>query len=398
MAEINLNLDNQNIINDYFKDLTCDDYKESIFKGGQSFADQALNNLDISGYAKKRNNVYPLEKRGSSYLSPYIRHGLLSLKEVWSHVEKFKYEDKSKFRDELLWQEFSRHLYAIIGRKNREFLNFDIKNDPNEVVDTKKMNCIGTIENELESTGYMVNQTRMWYSSHQMFRSNKNWLESENYMYKHLIDGSRFGNRLGWHWVMGSQTGKIYGFSKFQVQKRAPKLCNECELMNNCPIENWPQVLSINNKELNIDLNLEKNFGPQSIQTSKDQPDFVWINGESLGDDDPALAALPDLPVIFVFDATLLKSLKLSTKRIIFLIEILKEISQKRTIKVYLDDPVNILSDKKFASTFAPVPKYKRITKIVKPTMEFPAKRLVEPINVYPRSFSSWRKKAKIIS
>ena len=76
----------------------------------------------------------------------------------------------------------------------------------------------------------------------------------------------------------------------------------------------------------------------------------------------------------------------------------MKEISQKRTINVYLDDPVNILSDKKFASTFAPVPKYKRITKIVKPTMEFPAMRLVEPINVYPRSFSSWRKKAKIIS
>ena len=124
MAEINLNLDNQNIINDYFKDLTCDDYKESIFKGGQSFADQALNSLDISGYAKKRNNVYPSEKRGSSYLSPYIRHGLLSLEEVWNHVEEFKYEDKSKFRDELLWQEFSRHLYAIIGKKKlMEFAN-----------------------------------------------------------------------------------------------------------------------------------------------------------------------------------------------------------------------------------------------------------------------------------
>ena len=117
-----------------------------------------------------------------------------------------------------------------------------------------------------------------------------------------------------------------------------------------------------------------------------------------MGDDDPALAELPDLPVIFDFDATLLKILNLSTKRIIFLIDILKEISQKRSIKVYLDDPVNILSDKKFASTFAPVPKYKKITKIVKPTMEFPAKRLVEPINVYPRSFSSWRKKAKILS
>ena len=79
-------------------------------------------------------------------------------------------------------------------------------------------------------------------------------------------------------------------------------------------------------------------------------------------------------------------------------IDILKKISQKRSIKVDFDDPVNILRNKKFASTFAPVTKYKRITKRVKPTMEFPAKRLVEPINVYPRSFSSWRKKAKIIS
>ena len=99
MPEINLKSSNEEIVNTFFKDITCDDYQESIFKGGQSFADKALNNLDINGYAKKRNNVYPTEKRGSSYLSPYIRHGLLSLKEVWKHVDSFEYQDKTKFRD-----------------------------------------------------------------------------------------------------------------------------------------------------------------------------------------------------------------------------------------------------------------------------------------------------------
>jgi len=64
-------------------------------------------------YAKKRNNVYPTGKRGSSYLSPYIRHGLLTLKDVWHAVEKFPYEDKTKFRDELLWQEYSRHVQDL---------------------------------------------------------------------------------------------------------------------------------------------------------------------------------------------------------------------------------------------------------------------------------------------
>lgn len=398
MPEINLKYSNKEIIDKFFENLTCDEYQESIFNGGQSYADHALNNLDINGYAKKRNNVYPSEKRGSSYLSPYIRHGLLGLKEVWDYVENFDYQDRNKFRDELLWQEFSRHLYAIIGRKNKEFLNFYIKNDPGEVVQNQKMNCISTIENELESTGYMVNQTRMWYSSHQMFRTNNQWQESEDYMYKHLVDGSRFANRLGWHWVMGSQTGKIYGFSKFQVKKRAPKICNECQLQNECPIEDWPKVMSISNKDIEIDLNIENNFGPQTILTSNEKPHYVWINGESLGDEDPALSHFSELPVIFIFDKGLLKNLNLSTKRINFLLDTLKEINEKRELTVYLDNPENVLMKKKYASTFAPVPKYKKITKNVKPTVEFPAKRLIAPINFYPRSFSAWRKKTKMAS
>jgi len=93
MPEINLKYSNKEIIDKFFENLTCDEYQESIFNGGQSYADHALNNLDINGYAKKRNNVYPSEKRGSSYLSPYIRHGLLGLKEVWDYVENFDYQD-----------------------------------------------------------------------------------------------------------------------------------------------------------------------------------------------------------------------------------------------------------------------------------------------------------------
>ena len=60
-------------------------------------------------------------------LSPYIRHGLLSLSDVWKAVEKFEYKDRTKFQDELLWQEFSRHLYAIVGKKSRKYLNYKIE-------------------------------------------------------------------------------------------------------------------------------------------------------------------------------------------------------------------------------------------------------------------------------
>ena len=63
MSEINIHDSNKLIIDKYFNNLTCDEYTESIFKGGQSQADERLANIDIKGYSKKRNNVYPATTR-----------------------------------------------------------------------------------------------------------------------------------------------------------------------------------------------------------------------------------------------------------------------------------------------------------------------------------------------
>ena len=397
MIRLDLNQSNENLINSHFQELCCDNFQQSRFKGGQSVADLALSSLDITGYAKRRNNVYPIEKRGSSNLSPYIRHGLLSLRDVWDRVEEFKYEDKSKFRDELLWQEFSRHLYAIIGEKSKNYLNFKVKSNARKNKNLNEMNCIKTIEDELEGTGYMVNQTRMWYASHFSLRESVDWSVHEDKMFKHLIDGSRAANRLGWHWVMGSQTGKPYGFSKFQVNKRASMLCNDCNLKFNCPIENWPENVETSPKNLDMEFDINNKFGPtEVISLSDSDPTHVWLTAESLGDNDPALDQLNGLPVIFIFDKILLKHLQISTKRISFLIDTLKEINQKKELEVILGNPFDVLKDIKFASTFAPVPKYRKITNSCPPTLEFPANRLVEPIDFYPKSFSSWRNKIKL--
>ena len=69
MSLINLRLENEQIINDHFTNLCCDNYTTPFLKGGQSNADTALNQLNIDKYATKRNNVYPKSKRDSSYLS-----------------------------------------------------------------------------------------------------------------------------------------------------------------------------------------------------------------------------------------------------------------------------------------------------------------------------------------
>ena len=94
-------------------------------RGGQQAADAALQAYDVKGYARRRNNVWPASTRGASMLSPYIRHGLLTLPEVWDHVASGPPDDVAKFRDELRWQEYARHLYARVGTASRRSLRYE---------------------------------------------------------------------------------------------------------------------------------------------------------------------------------------------------------------------------------------------------------------------------------
>ena len=59
-------------------------------------------------------------------------------------------------------------------------------------------------------------------------------------MFRQLIDGSRAANRLGWQWTTGAGSGTPYGFSRWQVEKRAPALCGGCALRNACPVQQRP--------------------------------------------------------------------------------------------------------------------------------------------------------------
>ena len=55
-------------------------------RGGQAAADTALATLDVTGYARSRSTVLPEQRRGATRMSPYVRHGLVSLPEVWVAV------------------------------------------------------------------------------------------------------------------------------------------------------------------------------------------------------------------------------------------------------------------------------------------------------------------------
>ena len=51
--------------------------------------------------------------------------------------------------------------------------------------------CINLAVEELETHGWLVNQTRMWLSSDWSVRHGQDWRKGEDRFFQHLIDGSR---------------------------------------------------------------------------------------------------------------------------------------------------------------------------------------------------------------
>ena len=244
MKIIDLSAGLESIVAQEFKSLHSGGGRSSI-QGGQSAADNALAQLNIAGYAKDRSEVLPREARGASLLSPYIRHNLLPLQRVWDHVAKAPFSDREKYRDELLWQEYARHLYARIGTRLFSNLRFEQIWDKPGNGWPEGMACVDFATNELVEDGWLVNQTRMWLASHWTVRNEFGWLHGQEEMYRHLLDGSRAANLLGWQWTVGTGTGKPYGFARWQVQKRAPELCGGCALKSKCPIQEFPDEVSL---------------------------------------------------------------------------------------------------------------------------------------------------------
>lgn len=380
-------------------DLCVDEPRASpSLRGGQDAADAALATLDLTGYARRRNEVLPHSARGATRLSPYIRHGLLDLPTVWAAAADAPPRDRTKFRDELAWQEYARHLYARVGAR----MTTALRSAPAQASSAwpqpwpDEMACVAACREELETDGWLVNQTRMWLASQWTVRAGAEWTAGEDAFFTHLLDGSRAANRLGWQWTIGAGTGKPYGFSRWQVEKRAPQLCRGCALRERCPIQAWPDDAPAGARPeeeplLRRDPDPEATAGPREpVVTGR--PEAVWLTAESLGDADPALVAHPELPAVFVFDAPLLARLRLSGKRLVFLAETLADLATRRPVRIHRGVVADELAGTPVAVTYAPVPGFRRRAARISPAAVHPWPWLFRPHAGPVTSYTAWQK------
>ncbi len=199
-------------------------------------------------YAQGRN--FDLPKTGTpavSLLSPYIRHRLITEKEVLNAVlQHHSPKDASKFIQEVFWRTYWKgwlELRPQVWRDYQEALQAGINRLQTEsglraefdaaCLGDTNIECFNYWAQTLVKDGYIHNHARMWFASIWVFTLRLPWALGADFFMRHLLDGDPASNTLSWRWVAGMQTkGKTYlatpdnieTFTKGRFKPRADSL------------------------------------------------------------------------------------------------------------------------------------------------------------------------------
>lgn len=161
------------------------------------------------------------DRSATSRLSPYLRFGNISARQVWHAVTAAAnaphpskpHRNLEKFRSELGWREFSYHL--LYHNPDMATLNLQPKfdampwrNDDDELRAWQQGRTgypiVDAGMRELWATGWMHNRVRMVVASFLVKHLLIDWRQGETWFWDTLVDADPANNTAGWQWVAGS--------------------------------------------------------------------------------------------------------------------------------------------------------------------------------------------------
>ena len=168
------------------------------------------------GYAGERDRP---DREGTSKLSPHLRFGEISPRQIW-HAARFAAAehpalgpDIEKFLSELGWREFCRHLlYDVpdLAERNLQssFDAFPWKRDDKALSAWQRGKTgypvVDAGMRELWHTGVMHNRVRMVVASFLVKHLLIDWRDGEKWFWDTLVDADAGSNPANWQWVAGS--------------------------------------------------------------------------------------------------------------------------------------------------------------------------------------------------
>jgi deoxyribodipyrimidine photo-lyase len=189
---------------------------------GQWQRDEPSAKAHLRRFLKSALREYPTDRdrpdrRGTSRLSPYLRFGNISVRQIWHGAQEARSPANTrqlgKFLAELGWREFNYHvLYHYPDLAQR---NFQSRFDPLRWrADRRALSAwqrgqtgypiVDAGMRELWTTGWMHNRVRMVAASFLVKHLLIDWRKGEKWFWDTLVDADPANNAANWQWVAGS--------------------------------------------------------------------------------------------------------------------------------------------------------------------------------------------------
>lgn len=311
--------------------------------GGRLYALDKLAELDAESYEKNRNFI-----NGSvSKLSPYLRHGCITPKEILMDVHHRFGSKANKFIAELAYRKFwrenwYRHGDAIFSDMEPAKVAIGDNPLPRFVKQgITGLPCMDEVVRELNNEGYVHNHARMWFAAFVVHWLKVDWREAADWFETQLLDGDLASNHLSWQWIASTYSAKPYYFNKENLSRfTGEKHCANCQMR--CPFDDSYEGLHQQLFAGGVPTEARK-YPIQSLQKTKSPKDTkvaVLIHDEMLSPTN-ALMKLAMVKV-FVFDERLYEDWPL--KRIQFMMDCLSEMTD---VEVWVGQTHEVLAELK---------------------------------------------------
>ncbi len=214
--------------------------ESALFPAGEAEAQRRLHAFlqrKIYTYSQDRNRM---DLDGTSALSPYLRFGMLSLRQAAAsaryamrHAENVEaLKSAEHYLNELIWREFYiAILYHFPHVSTRAFnpalANIPWRNNPGEFEAWKAgrtgIPVVDAAMRQLRETGWMHNRARMIVASFLVKDLLINWQWGERWFMDNLLDGDPAANNGGWQWTAGTGTDAAPYFRIFNPVLQSAK-------------------------------------------------------------------------------------------------------------------------------------------------------------------------------
>ncbi|MEQ1767366.1 MAG: FAD-binding domain-containing protein [Methylotenera sp.] len=322
---------------------------QSHWAGGRLNGLKKIHSIDALAYARNRNFL----NGAVTHLSPYIRHGCITLNETFELIKKQFETGAEKILYELAWRDYWRQVWYLEGNaiySELEPPKVAIGHDPltQDVTQGKTgLPCMDAFINDLLTTGYVHNHARMWLASYIIHFRKIDWRPAADWFEANLLDGDIASNHLSWQWVASTFSSKPYFFNKENLSRyTGEKFCGTCTAQ--CPFDGDYETL--NTRLFNATpQTTAKEYALTPLPkkaVSSHTAIAVFVHDEMLSSAHPLLRQ--PFPKFFVFDPLIHGNWSLN--RLQFIADCLSEMGN---VEVWYGDTYEILMSKNVGSVIS---------------------------------------------